>query len=699
MFTIFGRTFEFDAKEILSSGLGAPIVVVAIIAMMIIPLPTFLLDLFFTFNLSFSLIILLVVIYTVKPLDFAAFPTVILVATILRLSLNVASTRIVLMEGHAGGDAAGKVIAAFGEFVVGGNFAVGLVVFIVLIIINFMVVTKGAGRVAEVTARFTLDKMPGQQMAIDADLNAGMIDQDEAQERRTEIQAQADFFGSMDGASKFVRGDAVAGILITLINVVGGLAIGMMQHELAFAQALETYVLLAIGDGLVAQIPGLLLSVATAMLVTRSSEDRGLSDQFVTQLGKPKPLFISAVVIGAMGLIPGMPNFSFLLLSGVMAASGYMLMLREKEEDVAEQAASEAADAPPPEAKEEEVSLDDVQPVDILSLEVGYRLIPLVDKAQGGELLDRIRGVRKKLSQDLGFLVQPVHIRDNLDLQPNGYQINLMGVSAGEGEVHPDRDLAINPGQVFGELNGIKTVDPSFGLEAVWIEPSQHDHAQTLGYTVVDTATVAVTHLSQVVQNHAHMLLGSEEVQQLLDRLKESAPQLVEELVPKILSVVVVRKVLQNLLHEGVPIRDLRTILETMAEEAPRSQDPDVLTPAVRVSLGRTIVQGIIGSQEEIPVITLDPSLEQILQQSMQQGVGGGLAIEPGLADRMMQSLAEAVQQAEVAGNPAILLVSPLLRVHMSKLLQNSVAGLYVLAYNEVPDDKRIEIVSAVGQG
>jgi flagellar biosynthesis protein FlhA len=678
------------------NGLGAPILLLMMLGMMVVPLPPVLLDLFFTFNIALSLIVVLVAVYTTRPLDFAVFPTVLLLTTLLRLALNVASTRVVLLEGHTGGDAAGKVIEAFGAFVVGGNYAVGLVVFAVLVIINFVVVTKGAGRISEVTARFTLDAMPGKQMAIDADLNAGLINADDAKRRRMEIGREADFYGAMDGASKFVRGDAVAGILILFINIIGGFTVGIAQHGLSVDKALQFYTLLTIGDGLVAQIPSLVLSTAAAIMVTRVSTEMDMGEQIMGQVfGNPRALYVTAGVIGILGLIPGMPNIVFLVLAGVIAGLGYMLEQRQAE---AVQAASAPAPVVEPLAKPEapkELSWDDVRGVDVVSLEVGYRLIPLVDQKQGGQLMSRIKGVRKKLSQELGFLVPSVHIRDNLSLAPSAYRISIMDALAGEAEVYPDRELAINPGQVYGQLDGVATRDPAFGLPAVWINPGQREQAQTLGYTVVDASTVIATHISHLMQHRAHELLGYEDVQKLLDKLKESAPKLVEDLVPGALPLSVVHKVLQNLLREFVPIRDLRTVAETLAEHASRSQDTGVLTAAVREALGRTIVQNINGLSDELPVITLNPSLEQLLQQALQGESGAG--VEPGLAERLQQSLRETAQRQEAIGQPAVLLVSTMLRQWLSRFMRHAVPDLRVLSYNEVPDDKRIKIVATVG--
>lgn len=607
--------------------IGAPVMVLAALAMVVLPMPAFLLDLFFTFNIALSLVVLLVTVYTRRPLDFAAFPTVLLIATLLRLALNVASTRVVLLYGHEGPGAAGNVIEAFGNVVIGGNYAVGLVVFLILMIINFMVVTKGAGRISEVSARFTLDALPGKQMAIDADLNAGLIDQEQARVRRFEVTKEADFYGSMDGASKFVKGDAIAGILILFINIIGGLSIGMIQYDLGFKEAIEIYTLLTIGDGLVAQIPSLLLSIGAAIMVTRQNTDEDMGQQVIFQLfDNPKALTITAGILFVMGIVPGMPHFAFLFLA--LLASGAAYWLHRKQKTKAENKNLPAkSDVETP--TQRELSWDDVQPVDVIGLEVGYRLIPLVDKDQGGELLERVKGVRKKLSQDFGFLIPPVHIRDNLELTPNSYRITLMGVAVGEAEIRPDQELAINPGQVYGMIDGERTRDPAFGLDAVWIREDQREHAQALGYTVVDSSTVLATHLSQLLTNNAAQLIGHEEVQNLLEMLSRSAPKLVENFVPDQLSLGVVVKVLQNLLHEAIPIRDIRTIVQTLSEYASKSQEPDILTAAVRISLKRLIVQEINGVEPELPVITLIPELEQILHQTMQASGGESAGIEP----------------------------------------------------------------------
>jgi flagellar biosynthesis protein FlhA len=682
--------------EFARNGLGVPVLVMVVLAMMVLPLPAFLLDVFFTFNISLSIMILLAVIYVRRALEFATFPTVLLGATLLRLGLNVASTRIVLINGHTGSHAAGHVIAAFGEFVVGGNYAVGMVVFTVLVIINFVVITKGAGRISEVSARFTLDAMPGRQMAIDADLNAGIITQAEAIVRRQEVREEADFYGAMDGASKFVRGDAIAGILVVFINLFGGTIIGAAQHGMTLADAGRTYALLTIGDGLVAQIPALLLSVAVAILVTRVSRPHDMSQQIMTQvLGQPKALGVTSGILTLLGIIPGMPNLVFLGMAAICAVGAFVLGKRK----AAEQVAAAAPAVPVPvHAEQRELSWDDVEPVDLIGLEVGYRLIPLVDRNQGGELMGRIKGVRKKLSEELGFLVQAVHIRDNLELGPNSYRITILGAPVGESEVFPDRELAINPGQVSGTLPGTATKDPAFGLEAIWIEKSRREQAQSLGYTVVDASSVVATHLSHLLQSHAHELLGHEEVQQLLNRLGKSVPKLIEDLVPKLLPMSVVVKVLQFLLLERVPIRNLRTICETLAELAPKTQDPLALVAAVRIALGRSIVQNIGGLRQELPVITLDPGLEQLLQDSMASGTDAAPGFEPGLADRIQTALADSTRRQEAAGEPAVLLVAPKIRPWIARLMRHSTPSLAVLAYNEVPENRRIRVIAAVGR-
>jgi len=701
--------------------LAGPILIVMVMGMMILPLPPLALDLLFTFNIALSVMILLVAMYTTKPLDFAAFPSVLLFITLLRLALNVASTRVVLMRGHEGADAAGRVIEAFGHFLVGGNFAVGVIVFIILIIINFIVITKGAGRIAEVGARFTLDAMPGKQMAIDADLNAGLIDQDAARSRRNEVAQEAEFYGSMDGASKFVRGDAVAALLILAINIVGGLIIGVAQHDLAFAEAGHRYVLLTIGDGLVAQVPALIVSTAAGVVVSRVATDQDVGQQIVGQLfSNPVVLFITAAILGALGLIPNMPHLAFLLLAAVLAASAWQLQKRQR--------ARAAADATPqpgavaPDASSTEASWDDVTLVDPLGLEVGYRLIPLVDQVQQGEVLKRIRSLRKKFAQDMGFLPPVVHIRDNLELKPNDYRILLAGVVVGQGAANPGQWLAIDPGNVTDTLPGAVTTDPAFGLPAVWIEAGDCERAQAAGYTVVDAATVIVTHLNHLLQRHAASLLGRQEVQQLLDRIGRDAPGLLDDLVPKTVSLTVVHKVLQGLLAESVPIRDMRAILDTLAEHAPRlaglsaaantagnasavnamavntttGSAPEVaeLIALVRTTLGRAITQQWFGNEAELRVIGLDAKLERVLTQAL----AASGALEPGLAETLLDQARAAIAQQDAQGAAPVLLVSPPLRAMLARFLRHHLPQLGVLANAEIPDERIVRVTTLMGQ-
>jgi len=682
-------------RDLLRAGIGVPAGVLGVLAMVILPLPPLALDVLFTFNIALSIVIVMAVFYVARPIEFGVFPTVLLLATLLRLALNVASTRVVLLHGYGGPQAAGHVIQSFGEFVVGGNFAVGVVVFVILTIINFVVVTKGSGRISEVSARFTLDAMPGKQMAIDADLNAGLITQDEARTRRSEVRAEADFYGSMDGSSKFVRGDAIAGILILLINIIGGLAIGTVGHGMAVMDAIHTYTLLTIGDGLVAQIPALLLSTAVALIVTRMSRPQDMGGELRRQLfGNPKALGVAAGMLGVMGLIPGMPNVAFLLIAALCGSAAYIINKRRTAA-----AAASAAPKPAPAAPEtRELTWEDVRPVDLVGLEVGYRLVPLVDRRQsGGDLLGRVRGVRRKLSQELGFLVPAVHIRDNLDLAPNVYRINLSGVPVGESVIYPDKELAINAGRVFGPLQGIATRDPAFGMEAVWIDAASRDHAQALGYTVVDPSTVIATHLSFVIQSHANEILGHEEVQQLLNGLAKSAPKLVEDLVPRVLPLSAVVRVLQSLLAERIPIRNIRTIIETLADHAPRSTDPAVLLGHVRVALGRQIVQDIAGIAADLPVITFEPELERLLSGSLTAN-STSPGLEPGLAERLQQRVAEASRRQESSGELPVLLVPPPLRAQLARFLRAAMPSLHVLAWNEIPDNRKVRVVTAVGR-
>ncbi|VVD62699.1 flagellar biosynthesis protein FlhA [Pandoraea iniqua] len=674
--------------------LAAPVLIVMILGMMILPLPPFILDLLFTFNIALAVMVLLVSMYTQKPLDFAAFPSVLLFSTLLRLSLNVASTRVVLLEGHTGPDAAGKVIEAFGHFLVGGNYAVGIVVFIILVVINFMVITKGAGRIAEVGARFTLDAMPGKQMAIDADLNAGLIGEDEARKRRTVIAQEADFYGSMDGASKFVRGDAVAGLMIMVINIVGGLIVGVAQHGLDIGTAAKNYTLLTIGDGLVAQIPALVISTAAGVVVSRVATDEDIGQQVVSQLfNNPRVLGITAAILGLMGLIPGMPHFAFLVLAvGLGALARWQHQRTERAKQESTRPTPVAASAP---SEVAEASWDDVALVDPLGLEVGYRLIPLVDRNQDGELLKRIKGIRKKFAQEIGFLAPVVHIRDNLELRPNQYRITLKGVIIGEGEAYPGQLLAIDPGQVSAPLQGTPTRDPAFGLPATWIDVGQRDQAQAYGYTVVDAGTVVATHLNHLINGHAHELLGRQEVQQLIERIGKDAPKLIEDLVPKTVALTTLQKVLQNLLEEQVPIRDMRTIIDAISEHGARVQDPHELTALVRLSLGRAITQSVFPGNGDLEVVGLDANLERILTQAL--SAGGGTGLEPGLADTLLRETQAAVARQERQGLPAVLLVQHPLRSLLSRFLRRSLPQLKVLSYAEVPDTRNVKMTALIG--
>ena len=674
---------------------SGPIIIIMLLSMMILPLPAIALDVLFSFNIALSILVLLIGLQTKKALDFIAFPTVLLVTTMLRLSLNVASTRVVLTEGHIGPEAAGKVIEAFGHFLIGGNYAVGIVVFIILTIINFTVVTKGAGRIAEVGARFTLDAMPGKQMAIDADLNAGLIGEDDARTRRAEVTQESEFYGAMDGASKYVRGDAMAGIMVTIINVIGGLIVGMAQHDLAFADAVKNYTLLAIGDGLVAQIPSLVISVSAGVVVSRVANDEDIGGQIITQLfSNPKVIYITAGIVASMGAIPGMPNFAFLMLATVLAGMGYFVAEKQKKvtaDPVVEEEVPMATE------ESEEASWNDVVPVDIIGLEVGYRLIPLVDKGQGGDLLKRIKGLRKKFAQEVGFLAPTVHIRDNLELKPTAYRITLKGVEIAEGESNFGQFLAINPGGVTEVLPGPETKDPAFGLPAVWITEESRDQAQVMGYTVVDAGTVIATHLNHIISLHAAELLGREEVQLLLDHIGKDSPKVVEDLTPKLLPLSAVQKVLQNLLTEGVHIRDMRTIVETLSEHANQTQDTAELTALVRIKLGRAIVQQLFPTGNEIPVLALDNSLEKLLLQATQANNAGGAAIEPSLAESLSSQAEAAAYQQEQMGLSPVLLVAAPLREALSKFLRRAIPRLRVLSHEELPDTKTIRVTNLIG--
>lgn len=676
--------------------LAAPMLVVMMLALMILPVSSFILDIFFSFNIALSIMVLLTALYTVRPLDFMAFPAVLLITTMLRLSLNVASTRVVLTNGHTGPDAAGKVIEAFGHFLIGGNYLIGVVVFVILTVINFVVVTKGAGRIAEVGARFALDAMPGKQMAIDADLNAGLIGEAEARKRRTEVSQEAEFYGAMDGASKYVRGDAVAGIVVTVVNMIGGLLVGMLQHDLPFNRAIETYTLLAIGDGLVAQIPSLIISVAAGAVVSRVANDQDVGSQMINQLFmKPQVLYITAAIIGSMGLIPGMPHLAFGLLALLIGGCAYYVpQLLELER---ERKAEEPAPAPLQAPEMEEASWQDVSPIQALGLEVGYRLISLVNSSQDGELLRRIKGIRKKFAQEVGFLPPPVHIRDNLELPPSGYRITLKGVEIGNGESHPGQFMAINPGMVSGPLPGQQVTDPAFGLPAVWIDASMRDQAQSMGYTVVDAGTVVATHLNHLLAQHAAELLGRQELQALIDHLGKESPKLLEDLVPKLLPLSTLQKVLQNLLAEGVHIRDMQTIVETLIEQSAMSLDAYSLTAAVRVALGRAIVQEIVPGQQELPVMTLDHRLERLLLQALQTGGAEGGGIEPGLAETLVNQTVQASQLQEQMGYTPVLLVPAPLRSMLARFLRRTLPQLKVLSHAELPDSRTIKVTHLVG--
>jgi flagellar biosynthesis protein FlhA len=694
MSTLTLSTIRQNLAKFDYTGLGIPVLVLLIMAMLVLPLSPVLLDFLFTFNIVISLVIIMIAIGTRKPLEFSSFPTVLLFATMLRLALNVASTRVILVDGHTGHEAAGKVVAAFGEFVIAGNYVVGFIIFAILMIINFIVVTKGAGRVSEVNARFTLDAMPGKQMSIDADLNAGVIDQPTAKKRREELSQESDFFGAMDGASKFVSGDAIAGLLILLINLVGGLAIGVVQHDLSVTEAGKIYTLLTIGDGLVAQIPALLLSLATAIIVTRVTTSESISEQAGTQLANPSALFISAIILTILGLVPGMPHMMFITLAAATAGLGLMVIRSEVEEEATQEAVAQAAATS---EATKDLDWDDVDQVDLIGLEIGYGLIPLVNQDTGGELMSRVKGVRKKLSAELGFLVQPVRIRDDLNIDPDSYNIVLKGVVRGKGEIKVGRELAINPGQVYGELQGIPTREPAFGLEAVWIESSQRDVARTLGYTVVDASTAIATHLNKVLRENSADLLSHDEVQQLLDKLSAKSPKLVEELVPGKLALGIVTRVLQQLLGEGVSIRDMRSIVETLTEASARSTDPEQLAAYVRPKLGRMIMQSLVDESSNLSVMTLEPGLEQLLHNVLHQSQPGQpVVLEPSLAENLFNALRVGAREMEEEGHAAVLVVSPLIRGWLSKAVRFRVSDLTVLSYSEIPDDQAVKVIHTV---
>ena len=677
-----------------------PVAVILILTMLILPLPPLMLDFFFTLNILLALLIIMVALNTAETLHFSSFPTIILFATMLRLGLNVASTRVVLLEGHQGGDAAGKVIAAFGEFVIGGNYVVGFIVFAILMIINFIVITKGAGRVSEVIARFTLDALPGKQMAIDADLNAGVIDQETAKQRRAQVAQESDFFGSMDGASKFVRGDAVAGLLILIINLVGGLLIGLLQYDMTLSDAARAYILLTIGDGLVAQLPALILSLATAIIVTRVTTSESTPDQASKQLANPLAFYIAGGILTVMGLVPGMPNMIFLMLGAIALGLGFYLHRSFSGlEYKALPAAEVQADTPvqPEDPNLLELGWDDAGQVDVISLELGYGLIPMVDADTGGRLLNRLKGIRKKLSAEMGFLLPSIRIRDNLDSAPDAYQIVINGSVRGVGVIANGKEMAINPGNVLSEIPGEPGKDPAFGLDAVWIDPSEREYAQAVGYTVVDASTVIATHLNSVIKDNADELMTYDVAQQLIDKIAETSPKLVEDFIPEKLTLGTVVRVLQNLLRERVPLRDMRTILETLSEESGRTQDAGQLCALVRPKLARLIVQDIIDPDETLAVMTLDPTLEQLLTDLVSRANSyDEIALEPALAESFFASIRSTIEELEQQDLPAVLVVSPILRPWLARLLRRSTKDLTVLCYTEIPDDQPISVVSSI---
>ena len=673
--------------------LAIPLVLLAIMAMLVIPLPSTALDILFTFNIMTGLIIVMISVNVHKPLEFSSFPLILLIATMLRLSLNVASTRIVLLKGHEGPDAAGDVIASFGEFVIAGNYVVGFIIFIILMIINFIVVTKGAGRTSEVIARFTLDALPGKQMAIDADLNAGIINQEDALIRRQEVSQESDFFGSMDGASKFVRGDAIAGILILAINIIGGLIVGTSQHNLSFDDAAEIYILLTIGDGLVAQIPSLLLSLSTAIIVTRVTTTESTANQIGLELKNPTALRITSLVLFILGIIPGMPHLFFILGSIILFSITYLnerngQIAREEKISIAKEAGK----------NESELDWSDIEHIDTIGLEIGYGLIPLVSENESGVLLSRIKGIRKKLSTELGFLIQPIRIRDNLNLDPFSYNILLKGVVRAKGNIEINKDLAINPGDINNKLDGISTIEPAFGLEAYWINSSESDHAKTLGYTIVDGSTVIATHINALLKNNSYELLGHDETREILDKVSKISPKLVEDLVPEKLSIATIMQVFKNLLFESITIKDIRTILATLLTESSRTQNADELTELVRPKIGHIMLQDIVGLGDELHVMTLDPGLEQILINSLENSSNKHEPmVDPSLLEDLIKSIKSEVDKEFTLGNEVVIVVAPPLRPWLARFIKQRIAELRVFSYSEIPEDQRIKVSSRIG--
>ncbi len=676
-----------------NSEIVAALGVVGILILMVMPLPPFMLDLLLSFNITFALTILLVGTYLMKPLDFSSFPSVLLIATLFRLSLNIASTRIILLHGSEGPAAAGSVIKAFGNFVVGGNYVVGAIVFIVLVIINLLVITKGSGRIGEVAARFTLDAMPGKQMSIDADLNAGLIGEEEAKARRKEISREADFYGAMDGASKFVKGDAIAGVIITLINIVGGLAIGVLQNGMNIADAAQTYTLLTVGDGLVTQIPALMISTAAGIVVSRAGSRSTMGREILSQiLRQPKALGIASVVLFGFGLVPGLPAVPFILLSMIAGGVAYTVTQSRKAEQkrVDEKEMIEEKAGP-------QETLESIPPVDILALEVGYGLIPMVDAEQAGDLLERIRSFRLQIAKEIGIVVAPIHIQDNMKLKPGEYSILLKGNEVAGGELMMNHYLAMDPGNADGKIGGVPTKEPTYGLPAFWIKEGARENALAKGYTVVDLSTVLITHLSDVIRRHAHELLGRQEVQQLMDNLKTSYPKVVEELIPNLLPLGAVGKVLQNLLIEQIPIRDMLTILETLADWAPMIKDADTLTEYVRQALARTITKLYQSPEGNIPVITLDQNIEKTVAQAVQHTEQGDFfPIDPGVAQKIMKRVTQNLEKFSKLNQQPVVLCSPLIRSHFKKLADRFIPDLVVLSYNEIVNNIQVHSIGTV---
>ena len=687
--------FRQLSANIIWGAIATPAVVLLILTLLILPIPAFMLDIMFTFNIVLSLLIIMVAINTSTPMEFSSFPIVILFATVMRLGLNVASTRVVLLNGHEGTAAAGRVIEAFGEFVIGGNYAVGFIVFSILIIINFVVITKGAGRVSEVIARFTLDALPGKQMAIDADLNAGVIDQETAKIRRATVAQESDFFGSMDGASKFVRGDAVAGILILLINLVGGLAIGMLQYDLTFDQASRAYVLLTIGDGLVAQVPALILSLSTAIIVSRVTTSESAPEQATSQLGNSTAFGVAGATLTILGLIPGMPNGVFLSLGISAMVVAYFLWKKEKKSDISPQDPTELQ--PTEDSETLELDWDDANQVDVIGIQLGYGLIPLIEQGATGKLLQRVKGIRKKLSSDFGFLLPTIRIRDNLDIPPSDYKIVLNGTVRGSGTIEIGRELAINPGQVLEEVEGSKTKEPAFGLDAVWIREQDREYAQAVGYTVVDSATVIATHLNHLLRSSTDEVFTFDIAQELLDKLAESSPKLLEDYIPEKLDLGSLVRILQNLLAEGVPLSDMRSILETIAENTAKSKDTDFLTSSVRARLGRLIVQQTTIPGSTMEVMTLEPELEQLLTTMLTSASSREeVALDPDLSSSFFQAVAESIEEFEQDEKQPILVVSPTIRAWLATLIRKGGGDISVLSYREIPDDQSIRVVKTI---